>query len=248
MGKLYLLSGDYIDNSNGMDAIVNAANKYMIGGSGICGAIYGSAGLELEDYCKNSFKTHMVNNEVRITPGFNLSMDIIHVLAPKAYEEKEPLDELLKGYKNLLANITEKKYKNVLLCSLGTGIHGYKHEMVANHVITLLNNYCRLNDVNIYFNNYVPLYKDIYLKEYLRCNALNLKNDLSKLEINEMINYLIVNNLTENNIRFKYQNYCKGKELEELCLSEKLMCLQYTLENFKVNKEQLIILINAMEV
>jgi hypothetical protein len=26
------------------------------------------------------------------------------------------------------------------------------------------------------------------------------------------------------------------------------MCLQYTLENFKVNKEQLIILINAMEV
>lgn len=120
--------------------------------------------------------------------------------------------------------------------------------MVANHVITLLNNYCWLNDVNIYFNNYVPLYKDVYLKEYFRCNALNLKNDLSKLEINEMINYLIVNNLTENNIRFNYQSYYKGKELEELCLSEKLMCLQYTLENFKVNKDQLIILINAMEV
>ena len=53
MGKLYLLFGDYIGNSNGMNAIVNAANKYMIGGSGICGVIYGSAGLELEDYCKN---------------------------------------------------------------------------------------------------------------------------------------------------------------------------------------------------
>ena len=70
MGKLYLLFGDYIDNSNGMNAIVNAANKYMIGGSGICGVIYGSAGLELEDYCKNYFKTHMVNNKMRITPGF----------------------------------------------------------------------------------------------------------------------------------------------------------------------------------
>ena len=70
MGKLYLLFGDYIDNSNGMYAIVNAANKYMIGGSGICGVIYGSAGLELEDYCQNSFKTHMVNNKMRITPGF----------------------------------------------------------------------------------------------------------------------------------------------------------------------------------
>jgi len=248
MGKLYLLSGDYIDNSNGMDAIVNAANKYMIKGSGICGVIYGRAGLELIDYCKNSFKTDMVNNEVRITPGFKLNMDIIHILAPKAYEEKDPVYELLKGYKNLLDTITEKKYKNVLLCSLGTGIHGYKHEMVANHVITLLNDYCGINDVNIYFNNYVPLYKDVYLKEYLRCNALNLKKDLSKLGIGEMFNYLKDNNLIENNIRFKYQNFCEGKELEDLCLSEKLICLQYTLENFNVSKDQIMILVNSLEV
>ena len=34
-GKLIFLSGDYITNSKGMDAIVNAANKYMIQGSGI---------------------------------------------------------------------------------------------------------------------------------------------------------------------------------------------------------------------
>ncbi len=38
-------------------------------------------------------------------------MDIIYVLVPKAYEEKKPLDELLKGYKNLLATITEKNIK-----------------------------------------------------------------------------------------------------------------------------------------
>jgi len=36
MGKLYLTTGDYISNATGMDALVNAANKYMINGSGIC--------------------------------------------------------------------------------------------------------------------------------------------------------------------------------------------------------------------
>ena len=85
MGKLYLLTGDYILNSKNKDAIVNAANKYMTYGSGICGVIYSNAGNKLEEYCHNTFKNDMVNNEVRITPGFNLGMDIIHVLAPKYY-------------------------------------------------------------------------------------------------------------------------------------------------------------------
>ena len=40
MGKLYLISRDIIEKSNGMNAIVNAQNKYMINGSGICGDIY----------------------------------------------------------------------------------------------------------------------------------------------------------------------------------------------------------------
>ena len=34
MGKLYFITGDIIENSKGMDAIVNAQNKYMINGSG----------------------------------------------------------------------------------------------------------------------------------------------------------------------------------------------------------------------
>ena len=246
LGRLYLLSGDYIDNSKDMDAIVNAANKYMINGSGICGAIYNSAGLDLIEFCKNNYQKDMINNEVRITPGFKLNMDIIHVLAPKAYEEEEPVNELMKGYKNLLDEITKNKYKNVLLCSLGTGIHGYKHEDVAKPLINLLNNYCKINDVNIYFNNYIPLYKDIYLKEYLLANVLNLKDDLSKMEPHQMLEYLKENNLIENNIKFKYKNFCKNKDLEDLCLSEKLICLQYTLENFDVTKEQLMILIESM--
>lgn len=248
MGRLYLLTGDYILNSKGKDAIVNAANKYMTYGSGICGVIYRNAGNKLEEYCHNTFKENMINNEVRITPGFNLGMDIIHVLAPKAFEEENPVEEILKSYKNMLDEIVKHNYKNVLMCSIGTGIHGYKHEDVARSIIFLLNNFCKINDANIYFNNIYPLYKDIYLKEFLNANALDLKNDLAKLDVEGMKQYLIDNNLIENDIKKKYIEFVKDKELEDLCLTEKLICLQYTLENFNVSKNQIMILIESMEV
>lgn len=246
MGKLYFTCGDYISNSKGMDAIVNATNKYMAYGSGICGAIYNASGFELEEYCKNTYHEYMKNGEVRITSGFKLPMDIIHVLAPKFYEESDPINALMDCYDNLLQEIKIKGYKKVLLCSLGTGIHGYKHEDVAIPLVNLLSGFCKLNDVEIYFNNMYPLYQDIYLKHYLNINNLDLKNDLSKLNVEDMLNYLITNNLTENDIKSKYKNFVNNKDLEELCLSEKIICLQYTLENFKVSKDQVMILIESL--
>lgn len=91
-----------------------------------------------------------------------------------------------------------------------------------------------------------PLYQDIYLKYYLDINNLDLKNDLSNLSVENMLNYLITNNLTENDIKSKYKNFVNNKSLDELCLSEKLICLQYTLENFDVKKEQIMILIESL--
>ena len=246
MGKLYLLTGDYILNSKNKDAIVNATNKYMAYGSGICGVIYQNAGRQLEEYCRNNYKTNMINNEVRITPGFNLNMDIIHVLAPKAFEEQNPIEELMKSYKNLLDEIIKHNYKNVLLCSLGTGIHGYKHDDVARPLIMLLNNFCKINDVNLYLNNIYPLYKDIYLQEYLNVNVLNLKSDLLKLDVDGIKEYLIENCLIENDIKKKYIEFVKDKDLNDLCLTEKMICLQYTLEHFEISKEQLMILIDSI--
>ena len=246
MGNLYFTCGDYISNSKGMDAIVNAANKYMIYGSGICGAIYNAAGNELEEYCKKTYHEYMKNGEVRITSGFRLPMDIIHVLAPKFYEESDPINSLIDCYDNLLQEIKTRQYKKVLLCSLGTGIHGYKHEDVAIPLINLLTGFCRLNDVDIYFNNMYPLYQDIYLKHYLNINNLNLKDDLSKLKVDDMLTYLNSNNLTQNDIKEKYKNFVKDKELNDLCLTDKLLCLQYTLSNFKVSKEQIMISIESM--
>ena len=246
MGKLYLICGDFILNSKGMDAIVNAQNKYMQMGSGICGAIYKAAGPKLEEYCKNTYREYMKNGEVRITNGFNLSMDIIHILAPKYYEESDPINSLMDCYNNLLFSIKENGYKRVLIPSLGTGIHGYKHEDVVKPLINLLMGFCEMNDVDIYLNNMLPIQKDIYLKYYLQTKNLDIKNELKEKNIDEIKSYLEDNCLIENDIVWKYNNFVKNIELDDLCLSQKLLCLEYTLYNFNLDRRQYNILIDSM--
>ena len=176
----------------------------------------------------------METGEVRITPGFNLHIDIIHVLAPKYYEEENPLEKLLKTYDNLLKEILKRKYKKVLMCSLGTGFFGYDHDMVAHDVITLLNDFCMHNDVDIIFNNYYPVYKDYYLKEYLKINDISIR-DLPNLDNKEMFKFLKDNNLLENNIKQKYDMFLKDKDLKDLGLSEKILYMQYVLEKNKIS-------------
>ncbi len=244
MGKLFLLTGDYMLNSKSKDAIVNAANKYMEHGGGICGVIYSNAGPELISYCKNNYSSNMVTGEVRITPGFNIGMDIIHVLAPVYYEVKDPINELLKGYNNMLDEILKHNYKNVLVCSLGTGVFGYNHDDVAKPLIELLNDFCKNNDVNIYLNNLYPTYKDVYLKEYLRVNNLDIKNDLANLDIDGIKKYLYDNNLVENDIRSKYKEFVKFRDIKDCCLTERLIMLQYVMDNIEdVKREDIEVLI-----
>ena len=94
MGKLKILIGDITSDEilKGHDAIVNATNPAMMHGGGVCGAIFDKVGTkELEAYIKENFKTLMRVGEVRITPGFNLGMDIIFAQGPKYYDYDNPL-------------------------------------------------------------------------------------------------------------------------------------------------------------
>lgn len=136
MGNLIIKCGNILDYLDGMDAIVNSANKYMICGSGVCGAIYKKANKDkLEEYCKNNFKNYMKVNEVRITPGFDLGLDIIHIYCPKYYESKNPLEDLKQSYISIFEIAKEKGYKNIISVSLGTGIYGYKHNEIYKEII-----------------------------------------------------------------------------------------------------------------
>lgn len=207
MGKLYLLTGDIIENAKGMDAIVNAQNKYMINGSGICGLVYRNAGPELLKYCKENYNKNMEIGEVRVTPGFNLNMDIIHVYAPIYKEWENPVEKLDESYENMLNVIKENKYKKVIIPSLGTGAHGYIHSDVAQIVIKRLYEFVQENDCELYFINRFALYTNEYLTALL---------DLKQLTKEEIFDMLL-------NEEYCFKDFVDGKKINEMSCYEKFI-------------------------
>ena len=165
MGKLILVSGDIIKNSKNVEAIVNSANSYMDYGGGVCGAIYDKAGVEqMENYCHNKWLKEMEVNEIRITPGFHLAKEIIHIYAPRYFEEKDPIGKLKESYITLFDVIKKENYKSIITASLGTGFHFYPHEEIAEMVITLLKDFCNNNDIEIILDLPDEETKKIYQK------------------------------------------------------------------------------------
>lgn len=139
MGKLNIVCGNIFDYLDNKDLIVNSANQYMIYGSGVCGAIYKMADKDLlEQYCKEHFKVNMKVNEIRITPGFNIGINILHIYCPKYCQSEDPINELLESYYNVFISAKEKGYKNIVSVSIGTGIHGYKHNDIGKIVVDKL--------------------------------------------------------------------------------------------------------------
>ncbi len=140
-----IVNANIVDDEiiSNVDAIINPTNPYMIFGSGVCGAIFKKAGIqELEEYCKNMFSNTMKTCEIRITPGFNLHCDIVFAQGPRVIDYKKYEDaefDLLLTYKNVLKECIRRGYKSIAIPSLGTGIYGFKNEIVARKVLEILN-------------------------------------------------------------------------------------------------------------
>lgn len=149
MRRLNVVCGNILDYLDNKDLIINSANKYMICGSGVCGAIYKRANKELlEDYCNSNYKEYMKVNEIRFSPGFELGLDILHICCPKYYESKEPLKDLLESYNNIFFEAKKKGYKSIISVSLGSGINGYKHNDIAKVVISSLKELVNKYDID----------------------------------------------------------------------------------------------------
>lgn len=246
MGKLFFTTGEYLLNVNECDAIINSASKNMKKEeSGVCKVIYDAAGDELEDYCLKKYIEPMSIGSVRITRGFNLNKDIIHVLSPN-YKENNNINLLINCYINILDEIKNNNYKNILFCSIATGYNGYKHEDIAKPLMILLNNFCKKNDINVYFNNLHTKENDIYLKYFLDINGLNIKEDLLELDSIDKIKEYVKENINQKNVKTMYKEFAKKKEIEDMNMIEKIICLQYTIENYDVSKEDIEILIKSL--
>ena len=161
MPKFEIITGDITKNHH-VQAIVNAANRSLLGGGGVDGAIHRAAGKELLAECRtlNGCET----GEAKITKAYKLPCDyVIHTVGPVWHGGKKGEPELLSNcYRNSLKLAEENGIQSIAFPAISTGVYGYPLEQAAEVALGTVFNILEKEDcfdrvVFVMFNEYDKL-------------------------------------------------------------------------------------------
>jgi len=143
-GRMRVTPGDITQVT--ADAIVNAANRSLLGGGGVDGAIHRAAGPGLLEECR--VLGGCETGQAKITGGHRLAARwVIHTVGPVWHGGSSGEDELLAScYRNSLSLTEEYPIKTIAFPAISTGIYGFPVERATRIAVREVANYLDEHD------------------------------------------------------------------------------------------------------
>ena len=137
--RIEAVQGDITVES--MDAIVNAANSSLLGGSGVDGAIHAAAGPSLLAECRELRRTRLpdglpVGAAIATGAGDLPARWVIHTVGPNRHAGETDPELLASCFESSLAEAVRVGARTIAVPAVSAGVYGWDPHDVARVAVT----------------------------------------------------------------------------------------------------------------